>query len=376
MRCSARRVNAISALALAGVVVTSLGAMQPAAWAHPGAAPASDTAAAASSITTFVGAPPASASGPDDLTILATNGLDGGHSVVWVGFQNKINPDGTPATAGGATQSTLAGFDSTSGVLVKSIAVTGKIDGLAADSKNGRLLATVNEDSNSAFEVVDPTSGSVTTFRYSPDPAVGGNGGTDSIALKHGRIYVAHSNPSDTTQASIYQVSLDASTAVATLRPVFFDDSTATDAVTRHKAPMGLTDPDTNYVMPSASPRFAHQLATISQADGKIVFASHLGHDARLTVLSLTDNVNGNVPPIDGLAVATADHGRLLVVDSKAGTVSALDTSGFPAGTVFVTEPSDNANPLLGTLDLSTGHITPLVTSFGNPKAILFVPSS
>jgi hypothetical protein len=99
------------------------------------------------------------------------------------------------------------------------------------------------------------------------------------------------------------------------------------------------------FTVPGLSRRFARQLATISQGDGQIVFASHPAATPRLTVLNLTDNVSGHVPPIDRLAVATADRGTLSVVDASAGKVEALDTSGWPAGAVFVGEPKDNRNP-------------------------------
>jgi hypothetical protein len=259
---------------------------------------------------------------------------------------------------------------------VESIPVSGKIDGLVADPEKGRLLATVNEDLNSAFNVVDPLTAKVATYQYSPSPAVSGNGGTDSIVVDHGHIFVAHSNPADTTQATEYEVTLDSRSSTATLRPVFFDNGPAIDAASGQPVQMALTDPDTNYLMPAASPRFRRQLATISQADGKIIFASHLRDHPQLTQLTLSDNVDGNVPPIDGLAVATTEGGSLYVVDSGTGKVSVLDTSGWPAGTVFVTEPSDNGNPLLGTVDFYTGRITPLANTFTSPKGLLFVARS
>jgi len=73
--------------------------------------------------------------------------------------------------------------------------------------------------------------------------------------------------------------------------------------------------------------------------------------------------------------VATSDAGTLYVVDAKAQTIEALNTDGWPEGTVFVTEASDNANPLLGVLNLRTGQITPLGNAFQNPKSIVFVPN-
>jgi hypothetical protein len=306
---------------------------------------------------------------------MGVHGLDWGKALIWTAYQNGINPDGTPGTPGGPTQSTVAGYDPSTGALVKTIQVTGKVDGLTADPKIGKLIATVNEDDNSALNLVDPLTGTVTTYTYSPDPAVAGNGGTDSIAVLNGEIYVAHSNPDDVTQATEYEVTLHASTLTAFLTPVFHDNSAATNVLTGAKVQMALTDPDTNYIMPRGDERFAGDLATISQANGLIVFASHLEGHPRLAVLSVTDNVPGNVPPIDGLAVATSDRGTLYVVDSAANTIQALGTAGCPSGTVFVGEPNDNNNPLIGTLSLSTGQISVFGNSFQSPKGMLFLPS-
>ena len=327
--------------------------------------------------TTLVSAPPAGATGPDDITQMAIKGMDGGRALIWTGFQNGINPDGTPGTTGGPTQSTVAGYDPSTGALIRSVQVNGKVDGLTADPEIGALIATVNEDDNSAFNLIYPATGSVATYSYSTNPAVDGNGGTDSIAVLNGQIYVSHSNPNDVTQPTDYLVTPDRSTPTLTaeITPAFYDNSMATNVLTGATVQLGLTDPDTNYVMPNQSPRFAGDLATISQADGLIVFASHLSHAPQLSVLALTDNKPGNVPPIDGLAVATSNKGTLYVVDGAANTIQALDTTGWPAGTVFVGEPNDNSNPIIGTLNLSTGVITPLGNSFQSPKGMLFVPA-
>jgi hypothetical protein len=168
-----------------------------------------------------------------------------------------------------------------------------------------------------------------------------------------------------------------APTFIAELTPVFYCDSTALDATTGMNITMALTDPDTNYLMPASSPRYAGDLATISQADGRLVFASHLGDDPQLVQLNLTDNVSGNLPPIDGLAVATTNGGTLYASDPGAdgglGSLLAFDTAGWPAGTVFVTEPNDNGNPLIGTLNLTTGIITPFTNHLYDPKGLIYV---
>jgi hypothetical protein len=310
--------------------------------------------------------------------MLATEGVNDGNALIWTAYQNGINPDGTPGTTGGPTQSTVAGYNPSNGALVLTIQVNGKIDGLSADQQMGVLIATVNEDSNSAIALIYPGIGAVASYAYSPDPAVSGNGGTDSIAVSHGQVYLVHSNPNDLTQPTEYRVTFDRSTPTLTakLTPVFYDNSMATDAVTGATVQLGITDPDTSFVMPKDTPRFAGDLATIAQADGQIVFAADLQHTPKLTVLGVTDNKVGNTPPLDGMAAATSDHGTLYVVDAKAGVIYALDTTGWAAGTVFVGEPSDAGNPLVGVLNLSTGVVTPLGNSFVSPKGLLFVPAS
>ncbi|HWG61034.1 MAG TPA: hypothetical protein VG253_04910 [Streptosporangiaceae bacterium] len=202
---------------------------------------------------------------------MAVPGVDGGRLVIWTAYQNGINPDGTPGTPGGPTKTTMAGYDAKTGALVKTIAVTGKVDGLTADPALGRLIATVNEDSNSAFNLVNPAAGAVSTYQYSPSPAVSGNGGTDSIAVRHERLH-----------------------ALA-VPPLWW---------------------------------------------------------------SACDHQPGCRP--DDLRFATA-------LCATAGTIMALNTRGWRAGTVFAGEPSDNANPLVGTLKLFTGHLTPLGNTFLSP---------
>jgi hypothetical protein len=101
--------------------------------------------------------------------------------------------------------------------------------------------------------------------------------------------------------------------------------------------------------MPAQSPMYAGDLMTIRQGDGRSIFASHPPYDPVLTRLNMTDNVTGNVPPIDGFAVATTTDGTRYVADGAAGTITALSTDGWPIGKVFVTEPNDNNNPLIGT---------------------------
>jgi len=320
------------------------------------------------------GPPKGSTGGPDDITRLAIPGVDHDRGLIWTEWQNGVQPNGTAGMPGGPTVSTIAAYDPINGALIGLVNITGHVDGLTADYKTHMIITTANEDNNSNFNVINPMTWAVTTYKYSPNPAVNDVGGTDSIAIRNGMYFISHSNPLDSSQATVYIATLDHATLTAKLTPVFYDDSIATDVLNGQKFHMNLTDPDSNYFMPPSSPRFAGDLATISQADGRLIFASNLLGKPHIFQLNLTDNVPGNLPPIDGIVVATSGSGTLYVVDAKGNTISALNTAGWPKGTVFVSEPNDNSNPLLGTLNLLTGVITPLGNVFQSPKGLLFVP--
>ncbi len=328
---------------------------------------------------TLVASPPSGDSEPDDIAWLPAGHLDGGRPLIWTAFQNGINPNGTPGTPYGPDLSVVAGFDPSTGLLVRAISVWGHVDGVTGDPATDQLLVTTNEDANSAFYVINPGTAAVTTYAYAPDPTVLGNGGTDSLVIIGGLFYVSHSNPNDLTQPTAYVMTLEntAPTPIAQLTPLFYDDSRALDANTGKVITLALTDPDTNYLMPSSSPRYAGDLATVSQGDGRLIFASHIPHDPQLIQLNLSDNVSGNLPPIDGIAVTTASGGTLYASDPGAdgglGSIVAFDTAGWPAGTVFVTEPNDNGNPLIGVLNLATGVITPFGNHLVSPKGLIYV---
>jgi hypothetical protein len=317
----------------------------------------------------------ASATNPDDITKLADH--------IFVGFQNGVGSDGTPGALG--AKSTIVEYRP-DGAVVRTFQVTGKVDGLTADPHQGRLIVTVNEDLNSSLYVLRPDddpSGSLVHYSYDPSPAETNPsppppsaGGTDSIAISNGHIFVAHSNPARAGSAATDEVTLDPGSHIAHLRPVFADNATATDGATGHKVTLGLTDPDSNRVLPSASPRFAHRLAQVSQADGQIVVVDHPDRpDPALTRFNLANRGSpSSHPPVDDITVATADQGTLYVTDPTAGKVTALSTAGLPRGTVFAAEASDTNTPFVGTLDLATGVITPLGNTFSNPHGLLFVP--
>lgn len=373
IRPSGRRV-ALGAAAASALAVTAA----PAHAASPAAAHAP-----ALHLRLFAAAP-SGYTNPDDITRLG--------SLIFVAYQNNAGPDGSPA----GSKSDVVAFDRHSGEIKQHYVFPGRVDGLTADPRNNRVIATVNEDLNSTLYVIRPWDGqAVKHYTYSPNPAQTGsdgtNGGTDSVSIgADGTIYVAHSNPdvslpAPNDTAAVYTVHLTGSTAKLT--PLFGVDDTA--AVINPapgdpaSAPLGLTDPDSNRWIRG---RDGGTLIQDSQADSKLVFVTDLDAEhPTVKQLNLTNAATPSggaaTPQLDDI-VAAGGEGTLFVVDQKSGKIYTADTDGVAEGTLFVSQPAPGSgdlpnDPALGVVDPHTGVVTHLSVgvSLVSPKGLLFVAS-
>jgi hypothetical protein len=236
------------------------------------------------------------------------------------------------------------------------------------------------------------TPGSATPIKhydYSPSPAETGtdgtNGGTDAISVgPDGAVYIAHSNP-DTTlappnnTAAVYRLKLDDTTALLTRVFGVNDMATVVNPApaTPKKAPLGLTDPDSNRFIPG---RAGGTLIQDAQADSKLVFVTHLKSSKPwLRQLSLT-NATGpasTTPQLDDITRVDGE-GTLYAVDQLGGNIYAIDTRSIDPGTYIVSQPKPSTTdlpntPALGVVDIHTGVVTHIDTTLGSPKGLLFV---
>jgi hypothetical protein len=313
-----------------------------------------------------------SLSQPDDIVALGGN--------LYAGFQNGVGSQGEASTSGNL-DSTLVEF-TPSGSVVKQWDVTGKIDGMGADAATGQVLATVNEDSKSSLYTV--AGGTVTHYTYaSPLPHLGG---TDAVAVDNGKILISASAPGTSGKApasapAVYAVTLNSGAKTAAVAPFFADNATATGvngSNSGKKVTLALTDPDSNTVVPTTSPKFGGDFMLNSQGDEELIFSPASG--TSLQVLKLSQSV-------DDVAWATSATGTLYTTDSSSNTVDAI-TGTFTPGTVFTAVTPCNANSApstcpapgyaansLGTIDLTTGKVGAVATSGGvNAKGLIFVP--
>jgi hypothetical protein len=310
---------------------------------------------------------------PDDIVAVGGN--------LYVGFQNGVGSQGEVAPSGNL-DSTLVEF-TPAGAVVKQWDVTGKIDGMGADSASGQVFATVNEDSKSSLYAV--SGGTVTHYTYTP-ASLPHLGGTDAVAVYNGKILISASAPGTSGKApasapAVYVVTLNAGAKTAAAAPFFADNATATGVNAPNagkNVTLALTDPDSNGVVPSSSPDFAGDFLLNSQGDEELIFSGASGQN--LQVLKIANSV-------DDIAWATSATGTLYTTDSGADTIDAI-TGSFVPGTVYTAVTPCNANSApstcpgpgyadnsLGTIDLKTGAIGK-VALIGpvTPKGLIFVP--
>jgi hypothetical protein len=259
---------------------------------------------------------------PDDITLLGND--------IFVGFQNGVGPQGQ-AGSDGNLDSTVVELKM-NGAPVAQWDVAGKTDGVTADPLTGDVIATVNEDGNSSLYTVNPNAAAtnqVTHYAYNePLPHMGG---TDAISIYKGQIFISASAPGTTgapapqpTYPAVYSVVLDPATRIATVTPLFYDESTATVANIGsgygQTTTLALTDPDSNEVVPAGA-RFGGDFMLTSQGDEEQIYVHGAGTPSQtLQVLALTQSV-------DDTAWPTSSQGTLYSTDS---TNDAIDTLRGP----------------------------------------------
>jgi hypothetical protein len=306
----------------------------------------------------------AALSGPDDIAELGGN--------IFVAFQNNVGPQGQAAPDGNL-DSTVAEF-TPSGREVRQWDLAGHVDGLTADPLTGEVIATSNEDANSALFTIDPWTCALTRYAYSSNP-LPHHGGTDAISVYHGQLYVSASAPGTTGAAApnakypaVYVVRLDSAKRVAHVSPLYYDEAPAyqaNGADAGKTTGLALTDPDSSEVVPWAAPAYAGDFMLDSQGDQELIFDHVTGGHQSLTALHLPASV-------DDSAWATARYGALYVTDAADDTVDTV-TGPFAAGTMYASvTPCDSSKApatcpgpgypanYLAVVSMRTGALTPV----------------
>ncbi|MGB6457090.1 MAG: hypothetical protein WBH47_21685 [Streptosporangiaceae bacterium] len=322
-------------------------------------------------------------SSPDDVTMLGHN--------LFVTFQNGVGPQGQPSPDGN-TDSTIVEFTA-HGAVIDQWDLAGKCDGLTADPQRGVVIATINEDANSHIDTIQPNAPATRQVQvYAYNEPLPHFGGTDAISIYHGEVLVSASAPGTTgasapqpTYPAVYSVTFDAVTHIATVTPLFYDEDPAMNVTAGPNlgmvAPLALTDPDSNEVVPFIAPRFGGDFMLTSQGDQEQIFVLPNyggGSGPGLAVLDLAISV-------DDTAWATGP-GRLFGASTSTDTVDEI-TGPFRSGQTYVAVTPCDANDApatcsgpgfppnyLGTLNPWTGAITavPLTGPSFEPQGMIF----
>lgn len=286
--------------------------------------------------------------------------IDVAGNYVYVGYQNITAKDGTDNKT-----STIVQYTRT-GQVVHTFSILGHNDGLRFNPYTHLLWATSNEDGNPRIVTINPDTGVITPYTF-PSPTPHG-GGYDDVIFVGGKAFIAASNPTlnssgVNTAPAVDEITLTNGQAVLT--PILNGNATAIDLVTNQQVTLNLTDPD------SQSLDSEGNLVQVDQADAQLIFIHNPG-TAQQTVTRLSIGTQ-----VDDTLWIPATKGKMLVVDGKTNTIYAvtIDRTGFTKGTIYTEAPSDSGVAgFVGTLELTTGTITPAIIGLSSPTGLAFLP--
>jgi hypothetical protein len=275
---------------------------------------------------------------------------------IWVGFQNVTAKDGTDGKS-----STVVEYD-LHGRVERTFDVPGHCDGLRIDPATHIVWASSNEDGNPGLVSINPATGVVTKFTFAPTAH---GGGFDDMQFVNSKMFIAASNPTlDATGVNVFPA-VDQVTFAGTqvvLTPVLFGNATATDVTTNTQVTLNVVDPDSMTTDP------AGDLVLVDQAGSELIFISNPGSLAQtVTRLPVATQLE------DTVWIPSAE-GQLLVVDGTTNTIYSV-RANFVPGTVFTETPDDSSiASMVGTLDVTTGVVSPQIIGFKKATGLLFVP--
>ncbi|HEX9033820.1 MAG TPA: hypothetical protein VF834_18430 [Streptosporangiaceae bacterium] len=276
---------------------------------------------------------------------------------VWIAWQNSSAKDGS------TTKTSTVSEYTTSGKLLKSWSVIGHADGMRMDPSTGQMWVTANEDAMPRLYTISPASSTPTTYTV---PATSWGGGLDDISFVNGSAFISASNPTLTSAGNNNGPALVKATLSGTkvvLTPALAGQPTATSLnppVSSTK--LNLTDADSQTVDPQGD------LVLMSQGDGELLFVHNPGTAGqKVSYLSVGTQVDDTIWP-------TSSNGCLLVADNSSGVFSVCSSIWVP-GTAISSSPNDaGVVSFVGTLSMSSGQLTPIITGIGNPHGMAFLP--
>jgi hypothetical protein len=297
---------------------------------------------------------PSGLSAPDSIAVV--------HDHVFVGYGDGHAPDGSDGL-----NSQVVEFSS-DGKVLHTYTVKGHSDGLKVDPITHKLWALQNEDASPNLVIIDPeTQRQSSPYTFSATPH---GGGYDDIVFRGCKVFISASNPASNPNTGPAIVSAHLQNGIVEVESVLAGNATAIDIPTDSSIELNLQDPDSMTLDPLGN------LVLDSQADQELIVVSHPGEkEQRAVRLPLSyRSGTGTVPvEVDDTAFATSTQGYILFADKTLNTVYTLKKQAFSPGVAYT---AADGGPFVGTVDLSTGVITPIVTGIKGPGGLVFVDTS
>jgi hypothetical protein len=246
--------------------------------------------------------------------------------------------------------------------------VKGHNDGLKVDPVTHKLWALQNEDASPNLVIIDPeTQRQSRAYTFS---ATAHGGGYDDMVFRDCKVYFSASNPANNPNMGPAIVSGRLQNEVVEVEPVLLGDAKATDLLTDSPVTLNLQDPDSMTQDPLGN------IVLDSQADQELIIVSHPGEKSQ-SALRLPLSYIGSTGPVsvevDDTAFVTSSEGFILFADKTLNAVYSLKRNAFSPGTAYT---AADGGPFVGTLDLTSGVITPVVTGVKGPGGLVFVDKS
>jgi len=229
------------------------------------------------------------------------------------------------------------------------------------------LWAIQNEDANANLVIIDTK----THFQqfYTFGPTLHG-GGYDDLVFMGCKVYISASNPANNPNTGPGIVSARLQGNLVAVEPVLAGEASAIDIPTDATIKLNLQDPDSMTSDPLGN------IVLDSQGDQELIIVSNPDSPnqrvLRLPLSYLTPAGPMSVET-DDTAFITSTEGFILFADKGLNTVYKLSRNAFSPGTAFT---AADGGPFVGTLDFTTGVVTPIVTGLSGPGGMMFVDTS
>jgi len=310
------------------------------------------TAVAPYQLTVFAKAP-TGLSAPDSVAIL------GDH--VFVGYGDGHLPDGSDGLSSQVVEFKMDGTP------IYTYTFVGHNDGLKVDLITHKLWALQNEDANPNLVIIDTETHFTRLYTFGPTPH---GGGYDDIVFRGCKVYLSASNPANNPNTGPGIVSAHLEGNLVAVEPVLAGEASAIDIPTDTTITLNLQDPDSMTLDPQGN------IVLDSQADQELIIVSN-PDTAKQRVLRLPLSYLTSSGPMsvetDDTAFITSTEGFILFADKGLNTVYKLSRNAFSPGTAFT---AADGGPFVGTLDFTTGVVTPIVTGLSGPGGMMFVDTS